>query len=310
MSVLQFLSSGGMANIGGDLPESERGMPNGIVKSFSEKVRKYALELQVPASQLKVQQSTFLFVAKDISNWHFIFAESFGANTINYRDLTSYGRIELQSLTYQIRLDVGDPIWAFSCPLNVSLGGLEEQIQRIVKEYVNTVLQSQQKSDKTISNEVVSAPEIASGLEKFRGDFPIGKKTAFIIMKFGETKIHADIAKCIKDTLSTYGITALRADDKQYMDDVFPNIKTYMHGCDFGVDVYERVLADEFNPNVSLEVGYMLGMGKDVLLLKDGTLKALQTDLAGKLYKPFDTSSISTSMPSQIEKWLSDKGLK
>jgi len=83
-----------------------------------------------------------------------------------------------------------------------------------------------------------------------------------------------------------------------------------MHGCDFGLAVFDRITEDDFNPNVSLEVGYMLGMGKDVLLLKDKTLKSLPTDLTGKLYKEFDTTDIESTMPQQIDKWLSDKGIK
>ena len=59
MSVIQFLTNGGMANIGGDLPEEERKIPNEIIKSFSGKVRKYALELQVPASRLKYNNRIF-----------------------------------------------------------------------------------------------------------------------------------------------------------------------------------------------------------------------------------------------------------
>jgi hypothetical protein len=191
----------------------------------------------------------------------------------------------------------------------VALPELEEYIQSIVQQYVNTVLQSQQKPNKNISSEAVSMPEIASGLEKFRADYPIGNKTAFIIMQFGHTKPHQEIVACIKSTLKKHGIAALRADDKEYMDDLFPNIKTYMHACDFGLAVYDRITEDDFNPNVSLEVGYMLGMGKNVLLLKDKTLKSLQMDLTGKLYKPFDTTDIDKTLPQQIEKWLSDRGL-
>ena len=68
-------------------------------------------------------------------------------------------------------------------------------------------------------------------LEKFRADYPVGSKTAFIIMQFGATKPHNALVACIKQTLKKYGIAALRADDKEYMDDLFPNIKTYMHAC-------------------------------------------------------------------------------
>lgn len=309
MSAIQFLSSGGMATIGGDLPEQERKTINEVIKSFGEKVRKYGLSLQVPASLLKVLQCTFLFIGKDVSQYHIVFSSDPSGNFINYRDLTQHGRLELQSIVHQVRLEVGDVIWAFSYPLNLPHVELDNYIQSIVVQYVNTVLQSQLKPEKKISEEAVSAPEIASGLEKFRLDYPAGTKTAFIVMQFGETKLHGDIVTCIKDTLKKYNITALRADDKQYLDDLFPNVKVYMHACDFAIAVFDRITEDDFNPNVSLEVGYMFGIGKNVLLLKDKTLKSLPTDLTGKLYKEFDTTDVENTMPTQIEKWLSDKGI-
>jgi hypothetical protein len=82
-----------------------------------------------------------------------------------------------------------------------------------------------------------------------------------------------------------------------------------MHACTFGIAVFDRVTEDDFNPNVSLEVGYMLGMGKNILLLKDKTLKSLSTDLTGKLYREFDTTDPTATIPAQIEKWLGDKGI-
>lgn len=294
--------------MGGDLPNSEQQIANEIVKSFGEMVRRYALAMQVPASVLKVQRCTFLFVAKDTQNYHFVFADAPGGNTINYRDLSSIGRIELQSLVHSVRLEVGDVLWAFSVGANLAKEERDAYLQSIVAQYVNSTLQAQKKTQGKISDEAVASPEIATGLERFRADYPIGAKTAFIIMQFGSTKPYGEVVTCIRDTLKVRGVTALRADDKEYMDDLFANIKTYMHACDFGIAVLDRITEDDFNPNVSLEVGYMLGMGKDVLLLKDRTLRSLHSDLAGKLYKQFDTTNVSGTMPEQINKWLSDKG--
>lgn len=310
MSAIKFLISGGMASIGGDLPEDERKNINETIKNFGEKVRKYAISLQVPASLLSVQQCTFLFIGKDTSSYHIVFANAPGGTSINYRDLAKHGRLELQSLVHQVRIEVGDVAWAFSYPQNLPEKDLDEYIQQIVVQYVNTVLQAQQKPEKVISEQAVSNPEIASGLEKFRRDYPTETRTAFIIMQFGSTKLHDDIVSTIKSVLKKHNITALRADDKEYMDDLFPNVKVYMHACDFGITVFDRITEDDFNPNVTLEVGYMLGMGKDVLLLKDKTLKSLSTDLTGRLYKQFDTTDVANTLPEQIEKWLSDKGLK
>lgn len=300
--------TGGMASIGGDLPEQDQQIASEVVTLFGEKVRRYALTLQVPASVLSVQRCTFLFVAKDTQSYHFVFVDAPGGNQISYRNLASHGRIELQSLVHSARIEVGEVVWAFSISTNLARPDLEAYLQTIANEYVNSTLQAQTKASPKISDEALALPEIASGLEKFRADYPIGTKTAFIIMQFGATKPHAAVVDCIRSSLKAHGIFALRADDKEYMDDLFANIKTYMHACDFGVALFDRITEDEFNPNVSLEVGYMMGMGKDVLLLKDRTLRNLHTDLAGKLYKQFDTTDVVGTMPQQIEKWLADKG--
>lgn len=151
--------------------------------------------------------------------------------------------------------------------------------------------------------------EISESLKKFQKDFPDPGKVAFIIMRFTNTDAHQRIVSTIKDTFSRFGITAIRADEKQYHDDLFPNILTYIFGCGFGVSVFERIETDDFNPNVSLEVGYMFGLKKPVVLLKDKTLKTLHSDLVGKLYKNFDTQDPNSSIPAELEKWLSDKEL-
>jgi hypothetical protein len=309
MSAIEYITSGGMAQIGGDLSNEQRVIAQNIVKDFAIKVKNYARQLQVNASVLKVRQCAYLFIGKDSTNFHFVFADSKSNNSINYRDLSSQGRIELQSIVRQINIDIGDSIWAFSCAQNISVDELDKHLDLIVKEYVKTVLESEKKPSKQISGEAISTPEIASGLERFRSDNPIeGSKTAFIIMKFGNTTTHNAIAECIKSTLSTYNIKSFRADDKDYMDDLLPNVKTYMHGCDFGIAVFERIEEENFNPNVSFEVGYMMGLSKEVLLLKDKTLKSLQTDLTGKLYKQFNTINAEDSIPEQLHKWLYDKG--
>jgi hypothetical protein len=151
--------------------------------------------------------------------------------------------------------------------------------------------------------------EIRESLERFHADFPDGTKTAFIMMQFGTTKAHEAIVKGIRNVLKPLGIDALRADDKHYHDDLFPNVLTYLWGCSFGVAVFERIQADEFNPNVSLEVGYMLAMKKPVCLLKDQTLKTLQTDLVGKLYRTFDPQDPVNSIAPELTQWLKDKGM-
>jgi hypothetical protein len=150
-------------------------------------------------------------------------------------------------------------------------------------------------------------PEISQSLMRFREDYPGGAVTAFLMMRFGQTRAHKEITTVIREVLSAHGIRGLRADDKYYHDDLFSNVRTYLHGCTFGIGVFERVEREDFNPNVSLEVGYLFGLGRDVCLLKDRTLQALHTDLTGRLYVGFDPQEPATTIPEPLTKWLADK---
>ena len=147
------------------------------------------------------------------------------------------------------------------------------------------------------------------GLRKFREDFPPGRKTAFMIMSFRESKVNKEVFEIVRRTFEKLGIMTLRADDKEYSDELYSNVKVYMDGCTFGVALFERIESNEFNPNVSLEVGYMMGKGKKILLLKDDGLSSLPADLVGQLYKSFDASDIPGSLSSQLKKWVQDKNL-
>jgi hypothetical protein len=57
------------------------------------------------------------------------------------------------------------------------------------------------------------------------------------------------------------------------------------------------------------EVGYMYALGKKLCLLKDHTFTALHTDLTGKLYREFDPYDPDGTIPSQLSRWLNDRGL-
>ena len=151
--------------------------------------------------------------------------------------------------------------------------------------------------------------ELTASLAAFRQDFPDSSRLAFVMMRFGKTEAHMNILRGIRDTLDPHQFIALRADDKQYHDDVLLNILTYIYGCRFGIAVFERIEAEDFNPNISYEVGYMTGLGKSVCFLKDKTLKTLHTDLIGRLYWEFDTQNCRTSIPPVVRKWMFDKGL-
>lgn len=308
MSAIEFIMSGGMASTGGDLADNEQKECNEFIKKFGDKVAKLGRTFQIPASKLSIFRMNFLFIGKDTSDYHFVFVDKAGGNQINYKDLSNYGKISTEELIHQIRIEVGEIDWAFTIPIPTISKMSDDKIEELANQYLKAILEAMKQKTEKISDDAIAIPEIAKEIEAFNADYK-GKKTAFIIMQFSKTKAHDKIVTTIKDTLKKHNIIGLRADDKEYADDLFANIKTYMHCCDFGIGVFERIIEDNFNPNVSIEVGYMMGMRKKVSLLKDQTLKNLPTDLMGKLYKPFDPQDIEKTLPEQLEKWLKDKGI-
>jgi hypothetical protein len=152
-------------------------------------------------------------------------------------------------------------------------------------------------------------PEIAMSLDRLRAKYPDPKKVGFLVMRFTAAKPFERIVEVIKQTAAEHGLDIVRADENQFHDDLWGNVRTYLHGCGFGIAVYERIETEEPNANVGLEVGYLMAMNKPVLLLKDKTVETLQVDLAGKLYKPFDPHDPEGTIPDQLTKWLKDYGI-
>jgi len=152
-------------------------------------------------------------------------------------------------------------------------------------------------------------PEITESIRAFQAEHPDPSNVAFIMMRFGTTKAHEEILQTLRKHLQKHGIAGLRADDRGYHDDLWFNILIYIHGCGFGIAVFERLEGEEFNPNVELEVGYMMALRKPILLLKDKTLKSLNADLIGRLFKTFDPQAISKTIGPLVRQWLEDKGI-
>lgn len=152
-------------------------------------------------------------------------------------------------------------------------------------------------------------PELNLSLDRLRRKYPDPAKLGFLVMRFTSGKAFSAIVTAIKETATKHGISIVRADEHEFHADLWGNVRTFLHGCSFGVTVYERIEQDEPNANVGLEIGYLLAMSKPVLLLKERTVKTLQADLMGKLYKEFDEHDPEGSIPGQLTKWLVDNGV-
>lgn len=152
-------------------------------------------------------------------------------------------------------------------------------------------------------------PELNLSLDRLRKKYPDPAKLGFLVMRFVSGKAFGEIVTAIQETAVKHGIAIIRADEHEFHADLWGNVRTFLHGCSFGVAVYERIEQEEPNANVGLEIGYLLAMNKPVLLLKERTVKTLQADLMGRLYKEFDEHDPAGTIPEQLERWLTDNGV-
>jgi hypothetical protein len=151
---------------------------------------------------------------------------------------------------------------------------------------------------------------LSSFLSEFFQDHPDYDRNVFVMMRFRDNQHLSDIFKAIESTLQHYGLKALRSDHRDYTGELWTNVCVYMLGCKYGIAVFEEIEEREINPNIALELGFMMATGKRCLILKDQAMPRVPSDIVGKLYKPFDTRNISRSVPKEVISWLVDLGLK
>lgn len=147
----------------------------------------------------------------------------------------------------------------------------------------------------------------AKAIEELQSQFD---RNVFIMMRYRSGPHFINIEDSLKKSLAKYGLIARLAKDRAFSDDLWENIQIYMRFSRFGVCVFEEIDEREFNPNISLELGYMYALDRRCLLLKDRRMPRLPTDTCGKIYKDFDIYNLASSIESQITDWCEhDLGL-
>lgn len=131
-----------------------------------------------------------------------------------------------------------------------------------------------------------------------------GHNAVFVIMPFREelNKVY----EIIKDIFASKGYSAIRADENEFTNDLWENVRVYLECCNVAVAVFDKNDKNKYNPNVAIEVGYMLSKGNKVCLLKDKKLPKLPSDLISKMYKEYDSDDVEGTLPEQLELWIRD----
>lgn len=152
--------------------------------------------------------------------------------------------------------------------------------------------------------DLTGVSHLEPSLRQFLDDHPDPSRNVFVMMRFIETSQMAEIYTSIKESCSSYGFHAVRADDRDYTGELWSNIEVYMTCCHYGVAIFEDIEKRDFNPNVSLELGYMLGRRRRTLILKEERLPNLPADVIHRLYKPFDMFRIPESVSREVRRWI------
>jgi hypothetical protein len=137
-------------------------------------------------------------------------------------------------------------------------------------------------------------------LNELEQTFP---RNVFVMMRYRSVAYFEEIETTLRTAFSEYNLIARFAKDAALSDDLWENVQYYMRYCRLGVAVFEEIDERDFNPNISLELGYMYALNRRCLLLKDKRMPRLPTDTCGKIYRDFDTYNLASSLAKAVSDW-------
>ena len=127
----------------------------------------------------------------------------------------------------------------------------------------------------------------------------------FVMMRYKENEgVHIIIEEMVRKALKNKGLKPQLAKDHTFTSQLWSNVKVYMDNCRYGVAIFEDIDKNDYNPNISIELGYMFGKRKKCLILKEKTIPTLPTDIMGHIYRNFDITHIRETMTEEIDHWV------
>jgi protein-tyrosine-phosphatase len=141
--------------------------------------------------------------------------------------------------------------------------------------------------------------------QKFLTQHPHVDRNVFLMMPFS-TPTSEVIFENVAKELEHHGLITLRADGKAFSPVLWWNVVTYMLGSSYGIVIYEASGKVPFNPNVSIEAGFMLALDRPVLFLANEKLRGLPVDFAGHIFKTYksDPDKLGGSARDAVRDWI------
>ena len=143
--------------------------------------------------------------------------------------------------------------------------------------------------------------------------FKVPESNVFLMTRFRKAPYHQAASDAISEAVGTFGLELVRADNPNiHVDDslLWTKVQFCMEACHHGVALFETIDETDLNPDVSLELGYMMALERKYLVLKEERLRKLHSDLCGHLYKTFDCFRIQPTILAHVADWLKEIGVR
>jgi hypothetical protein len=134
----------------------------------------------------------------------------------------------------------------------------------------------------------------------------------FIMTKFPDLKDKnpegprlSSVIGNVADAVKARGYKPRIASEKDYNRWLFGNVELFLCGCARGIAIVEDKYLPELNPNVAIEWGWMTGMGRDVLYLREQGFDHARADWTGLTNYTFDWNDPKPGIDSAVNKFLS-----
>jgi hypothetical protein len=115
------------------------------------------------------------------------------------------------------------------------------------------------------------------------------------------------IIKCVQDAVRARGYKPRIAWEKDYTRWLFGNVELFLFGCARGIAIVEDKYMPELNPNVAIEWGWMTGMGRDVLYLRERAFEHERADWSGLINYTFDWDDPEQGIELAVNKFLRER---
>lgn len=165
---------------------------------------------------------------------------------------------------------------------------------------------------------LVFPARLTASLKRFR-EYRTADLYGFLSMNFRNSTQIESMREAVQRVRDELNVQVLRADDVRFSDSVLDNVLTHIYGCDFGIALLEPQCAlgagascdpcpGVHNPNVALEIGGLMSIGKPVLLLKPPGQGPMPVDIHGQLYYECGGEAGYSSLPNLLRSWLLEQG--